>query len=80
MNPYSVVIATVAGKRRKCKACGAVQVVQHPREGRYHCKKCGHSFTRQELLGSSRKSIATIFGIAKGLKWREDYRDRNDRY
>lgn len=54
VNAYSVVIATVVGKRRKCKACGAVQVVHHPHDARYHCKKCGHAFTRAELLPSKK--------------------------
>jgi AbrB family looped-hinge helix DNA binding protein len=26
------------------------------------------------------RSIKDLRGIAKGLKWREDYRDRNDRF
>ncbi len=80
MNPYSVIVATVAGRQRKCKACGATQIIKCPREGYYHCKKCGHRFTRAELLHSTRKSVSELFGAAKGTKWRENYRDRNDRY
>jgi AbrB family looped-hinge helix DNA binding protein len=26
------------------------------------------------------RSIKELRGIAKGLKWKDDYRDRNDRY
>lgn len=26
------------------------------------------------------RSIQSLRGIAKGLKWKDDYRDRNDRY
>ena len=26
------------------------------------------------------RPIQTLRGIAKGLQWKEDYRDRNDRY
>jgi len=26
------------------------------------------------------RPISELFGIAKGMKWREDYRDRSDRY
>ncbi len=27
-----------------------------------------------------KRSIKELWGAAKGLKWREDYRDRDDRY
>lgn len=47
---YSVVIATVIGKQRRCPKCDAVQVVDRmDSDGRYHCKKCGHRFTKAEL-------------------------------
>ena len=26
------------------------------------------------------RPISELFGIAKGMKWKDDYRDRNDRY
>lgn len=26
------------------------------------------------------RSIQSLRGIAKGMKWKDDYRDRNDRY
>lgn len=26
------------------------------------------------------RSIREVFGIAKGITWKDDYRDRNDRY
>jgi hypothetical protein len=29
---------------------------------------------------SKPRSIKDLRGIAKGMKWKEDYRDRNDRF
>jgi AbrB family looped-hinge helix DNA binding protein len=29
---------------------------------------------------SKRRSIKDLRGIAKGMKWKDDYRDRNDRF
>jgi len=29
---------------------------------------------------SSRSSIESLRGIAKGMQWKDSYRDRNDRY
>jgi AbrB family looped-hinge helix DNA binding protein len=26
------------------------------------------------------RSIKELYGMAKGMKWRDDYRDRNDRF
>ncbi len=54
MNPYAVIIATVVGRQRKCPSCGEVQVITRPRDGHYACKKCGHRFTRKELLSPSK--------------------------
>ncbi len=54
MNPfYATVIATVLGRKRTCSKCGYQQVVGRPdSDGRYHCKKCRHTFTRDELKGA----------------------------
>lgn len=51
MNPlYMAVVATVVGKSRRCPACQHVQVIDRvDDDGRYHCKQCGHRFTKQEL-------------------------------
>jgi transposase-like protein len=50
-NPlFAAAMAAVLGRKRKCPACGKEQVVGSlDRQGRYHCKKCGHVFTRTEL-------------------------------
>ncbi len=32
------------------------------------------------LHASPHRHISELFGIAKGLKWKEDYRDRSDRF
>ena len=47
---YTAVMATVIGKQRRCPKCDATQVVDRvDSDGRYHCKKCGHRFTKTEL-------------------------------
>lgn len=53
MNPiYAAVMAAVLGRKRACSKCGAEQIVDRlGADGRYHCKKCGHTFTREELKG-----------------------------
>lgn len=33
-----------------------------------------------KILLEEPRPIRELFGIAKGLKWKDDYRDRNDRY
>lgn len=55
MNPlYLTVFHTVMGRRRRCSACGKEQVVGRlDKDGRYHCKYCGHRFTKQELHATS---------------------------
>ena len=54
MNPYLFVISAVQGRSRRCPACGKQQVIGHvQKEGRYHCKKCGHKFTKDELRSPS---------------------------
>jgi DNA-directed RNA polymerase subunit RPC12/RpoP len=41
---------TVVGHKRRCSACGKVQVVERlDKDQRYHCKFCGHRFTKEEL-------------------------------
>ncbi len=51
MNPlYAAIIAGVIGKQRKCGACGRKQSVGRTgKDGRYHCKICGHAFSKKEL-------------------------------
>jgi len=47
---YLTVFHTVMGRRRRCSACGREQVVNHlDKDRRYHCKFCGHRFSKQEL-------------------------------
>lgn len=55
MNPlYLAVYHVVMGKRRRCSACGREQVVDHlDSDQRYHCKFCGHRFTKDELKPQS---------------------------
>jgi ribosomal protein S27AE len=46
-------ILAALGKRRRCKKCGALQIVDAlDDQGRYHCKKCGHLFSQSELKQS----------------------------
>ena len=56
MSPlYFAVVSTVLGHRRRCPACGKEQIVDRLSEDRsYHCKKCGHRFTKEELRAKSR--------------------------
>ena len=51
MNPlYAAIAAAVVGKRRKCAQCGRKQYVGRAgKDGRYHCKVCGHAFSKKEL-------------------------------
>jgi ribosomal protein S27AE len=51
MNPlYLTVYHTVAGRKRRCPRCGQEQIVGRlDADGRYHCKACGHRFTKAEL-------------------------------
>lgn len=51
MNPlYAAVVAAVLGQQRRCPDCDTLQVIGRPdSDGRYHCKKCGHKFTKDEL-------------------------------
>jgi ribosomal protein L37AE/L43A len=51
MNPlYATIMATILGHARTCAKCGFQQVVDRlGPDGRYHCKKCDHKFTREEL-------------------------------
>ena len=52
---YAAVVAAVLGKRRRCPACGKVQVVgRMDKNGRYHCKECGHAFTKEDLKSPPR--------------------------
>ena len=55
MNPlYLAIFHTVVGHKRLCASCGKVQVVDRlDKVGRYHCKFCGHCFTKEELKASS---------------------------
>ena len=54
MLPYLVVFHTVMNQRRRCPRCGADQVVDRlDADHRYHCKKCGHRFTREELQAAA---------------------------
>jgi ribosomal protein L37AE/L43A len=55
MNPlYAAVIAAVLGQQRRCPECDTVQVIDRTEsDGRYHCKKCDHKFTKEELKRSS---------------------------
>ena len=47
------VVAAVVGQSRRCPACQHVQVIdQVDDDGRYHCKQCGHRFTKEELKQS----------------------------
>jgi ribosomal protein S27AE len=56
MNPlYLTVYYTVAGRRRRCPRCGQEQIVGRlDADGRYHCKACGHRFTKAELKPPAR--------------------------
>jgi transcription elongation factor Elf1 len=51
MNPlYAAIVAGVLGKQRKCGQCGKKQAIgRKSNDGRYHCKFCGHSFSKKEL-------------------------------
>jgi len=57
MNPiYTAAIATVIGHKRTCPKCGHEQVVdKFGSDKRYHCKKCNHVFTREELKGTHKE-------------------------
>ena len=33
-----------------------------------------------EIRFSASRPLASLRGIAKGMQWKDDYRDRNDRY
>lgn len=57
MNPlYNVVISTVMGQWRRCPECGTKQVVGRlDTDGRYHCERCGHRFTKAELKPELRR-------------------------
>jgi len=47
---YLTIFHTVLGHKRRCSACGKAQVVERlDKDNRYHCKYCGHRFTREEL-------------------------------
>ncbi|HXE76231.1 MAG TPA: hypothetical protein VNN18_11450 [Candidatus Xenobia bacterium] len=47
---YLTVFHAVVGRRRRCRACGKEQVVGRlDKDSRYHCKHCGHRFSKQEL-------------------------------
>ncbi len=40
-----------------------------------------HVYAVDNTIRASRpRSIKELRGIAKGLKWKDDYRDRNDRF
>jgi len=56
MNPlYLTIFHTVVGRKRLCSSCGKVQVVERlDSDQRYHCKYCGHRFTKEELKAESR--------------------------
>jgi len=56
MNPlYLTVFHTMMGRKRRCARCGKEQVVGRPDpDGRYHCKACGHRFTKDELKPPAR--------------------------
>jgi transcription elongation factor Elf1 len=57
MLPYLVVYQTVMNRRRRCPVCRKLQVVdQLDADGRYHCKQCGHRFTREELKAAPESS------------------------
>lgn len=44
------IFQTVLGRKRHCSACGKAQVVERlDKDQRYHCKFCGHRFTKEEL-------------------------------
>jgi len=56
-----------------------------PKEVRVRLKlKPGQKLQVVEMKGSIRliavPTISALRGIAKGLKWKDDYRDRNDRF
>jgi ribosomal protein S27AE len=55
MNPlYAAIIASVIGKQRKCGKCGKRQAIgRKGKDGRYHCKFCGHAFSKKELRSSA---------------------------
>ena len=46
--------------------------------------KPGQKLIMYELRGKifleEPRPISELFGIAKGMKWKDDYRDRNDRF
>jgi len=56
MNPlYLTVFHTVLGHKRRCPVCGKEQIVDHlDADRRYHCKQCGHRFTKDELKSPPR--------------------------
>lgn len=37
-------------------------------------------FERDGQIRIARRRIEQLFGIAPGIKWKDDYRDHNDRY
>ena len=39
-----------------------------------------YAFERDGTIRLVRNRITELFGIAKGMKWKDDYRDRNDRF
>jgi AbrB family looped-hinge helix DNA binding protein len=61
---YQIVIPKELRERLKLKPGQKLLIYQH--EGK--------------LLLEQPRPISELFGIAKGMKWKDDYRDRNDRF
>ena len=61
---YQIVIPQEVRERLKLKPGQKLFVWEH------------HGVIRLE----PKRSIRELFGIARGLEWKDDYRDRNDRY
>jgi len=51
MNPlYAAIVTAILGQQRRCPDCDTLQVIDRlDSDGRYHCKKCDHKFTKEEL-------------------------------
>jgi ribosomal protein S27AE len=51
---YAAAIAAALGRKRRCPVCAKQQFADRlDKQGRYHCKKCGHIFTIKELKKTS---------------------------
>ena len=51
---HAAVIAAALGRKRLCPVCAKQQFADRlDKQGRYHCKTCGHLFTTKELKKSA---------------------------